>query len=201
MLTLTSCGLDYRYALDESLHEQIEPVLEEDGTINIIYKDTKYIYSGEPYTFDVIEYKDVDGYTVVDDVLLSWNGYRYIWYIDEYYSYTADNPVYIYNERLGYLYFREDYDYKKDTFVVDGTNAKIVFENTFEIEVNRDSFFSPIRCSIASEKYPEIKVYVELAYIDDQWYVQFGSSRPCKASDEFIELLSDNGIISITKPQ
>ena len=99
LLILSSCGLDYRYSLDESLHYNIDYVYKEDGPSYIIYQGKQYLYVGWGAFLDVgdtfastfsslsDEYKN--------DVMLSWNGYRYIWYIDEYYSYTSEKPLFI----------------------------------------------------------------------------------------------------------
>lgn len=124
LMTMTSCGLDYRYSLDENLHNKIQHVrTDNDQIASIIYNGVLYKPAGTTDFFGILRDDN--------DVKLSWNGYRYIWYINEFYSYDTDNPLFIYFARSHayYVYFREDYDYKKDVFTIDGFDNGIVFEN------------------------------------------------------------------------
>ena len=197
-LTLTSCGLDYRYFLDESLHDQIEFVWEEDGSSHIVYCGDTYVFVGTTNFFRVNAYQaDVNHYkSYEDDILLSWNGYRYVWYIDEYYSYTTDSPLFIYNERLHWVYFHEDYNYLTDIFVVGDTTAEIVWEDIFGSQQPGFDFVDPVKVLIYSKQCPRIKTYLKLVCIENQWYLSLPDSKTVwTPSDEFIKILSENGII------
>ncbi len=199
LLSLTSCGLDYRYSLDESNHNQIEVVLEEDQPSHIIYQDNNYVFAGTTNLFSVDTYKTDDGYylSYKDDILLSWNGSRYFWYIDEYYSYTSDNPIFIYNERLGDVYFREDYDHLKDTFVIEGTTSEIVWEDMLGSKQPHFEFSDPIKVVIYSKQCPRIDTCLELVFLKNEWYLSFSDSQTLwSVSDEFIKILSENEIIT-----
>ena len=44
ILTLSSCGLDYRYSLDENKHNKIEIVVEDEKVTSLIYQDTGYYF-------------------------------------------------------------------------------------------------------------------------------------------------------------
>lgn len=197
LMTFTSCGLDYRYALDEDLHNKIECVWGEDDPSHIIYQGKRYIYVGTTGTFMVKS----TTYEHYEDVLLSWNGNRYFGYIDTYYSDTADNPVFIYNARNPYVFLREDYDYLTDTFVIDDTDEEIVVEDIFDSKRVVPEFKRYFNVRICSKKYPRIKIDMGLVYINDQWYIVFqpifsGDSREgWSPSDEFIKILLENELI------
>lgn len=197
LLTLSSCGLDYRHSLDENKHNKIEVIIEDDASY-IVYQDNNYVLVGSSNLFSVSTYKTEDGYylTYDDDILLSWNGNRYIWYIDEYYSYTADEPLFIYNSRLGWIYFREDYDYTSDTFVIDGSESEIIWNNIFISNQTDVDFIPQCKVSIYSKQCPRIKTSLEMAFVGDQWYIRFPDSQKVWIpSDEFITILSNSGII------
>ena len=89
-ISLASCGIDYRFSLDQDSHNLIECVWEENDSepSYIIYKDQKYMLAKKT------EFISID--KCVDDVLISWNGSRYFGYVDEYHSYTTENPIFIY---------------------------------------------------------------------------------------------------------
>lgn len=198
LLTFTSCGLHYRYSLDESLHNEIEYVFEENDSSYIIFQDNKYVLVGTTSFFHVHTYKvDSSYYLSYDDTLLSWNGNRYIGYIDEYYSDTAIAPIFIYNKRLGNVYFREDYNYLTDTFVIESTGEEIVFENMFTSKLDYFEFDNSIRVDISSTQFPRIEARVDLVNFDERWYLSFPDSDDMwVASEEFIKVLSEKKIIS-----
>jgi hypothetical protein len=198
IFTLSSCGLDYRHSLDENKHNKIEVIMENEDKHSLIYQDTGYDLVGSTNFFSVMTYKTEDGYylSYEDDILLSWNGNRYIWYIDEYYSYTADEPLFIYNSRLKWVYFREDYDYTSDTFVIDGTESEIIWNNIFISSQTDVDFIPQCKVSIYSKQCPRIDTSLEMALVGDQWYIRFSDSQEeWIPTDEFIRILSINGII------
>lgn len=199
LLLLTSCGLDYRYSLDKSVHNNIEYVWAKDKNLSyIIYNDDRYMYIGSTGFFHVDTYEVADKHYELfeDDILLSWNGYRYIWYIDEYYSYTLEDPIFIYNERLGDVYFHEDYNYLMDTFVIKDTTSEIVWENMFYSEQPYFDFANPICVIIYSKQCPRINTYLKLVCVENQWYLSLSDHKTVwLASDEFIKILLENGIV------
>ena len=188
-LSLTSCGLDYRYSLDESLHNQIEVVKEDDNLAHhLIYQGDKYVSVGDYYQ------------SHKDDVMLSWNGYRYIWYIDEYYSYTSEKPLFIYNKSTRCVYFREDYDYTTDTFVIENTESEIVWKDMLHSQQSNFDFEDPIEIEIYSKQCPRIRTYVHLVCDETNWYLSVpGYGEVWIASEEFIKILSQNGLLNHSK--
>ena len=198
ILSLSSCGLDYRYSLDEDKHNKIEVVVEDEDVTSLIYQDTEYYFVGSTNFFSVMTYETEDGYylSFEDDTLLSWNGNRYVWYIDEYYSYTDNEPLFIYNSRLEWVYFREDYDYKLDTFVVEGADSEIVWTNIFDSEAKDVDFTPQKNVAMYSKQCPRIKTTLELSFVNEQWLVRCSDSKAIWIpSDEFLKTLSNNGTI------
>ena len=108
-----------------------------------------------------------------------------------------ESPVFIYT--IGgdtNLYLRQDYEYFTDTFVVEGTDAEIVWQDIFCGKNNSLDFFNQITVNLYSKQYPRIKTSLELAFVDEQWYVRYSNSQEIFIpSDEFLKILSDNGII------
>ncbi len=197
-LSITSCGLDYSYSLDEDLHNQIERVWNEDEFPHIMYQGDTYVYVGSTNLFRVDRYiaKDNSCRSYKDDILLSWNGYRYFWYTDMYYSYTSEQPLFIYNGRMNEVFFREDYDYLTDTFVIRGTDAEIVWKDMFGDEYTGFTYGNPIEVVVYPKQCPRIKTHFELTREKDQWCIYLpDSGKVWLASDEFIEILSSNGLI------
>ena len=195
----TSCGLDYRYSLDEDLHNQVKLIFKEDefDPSYAIYKDKKYMLHTADYLYVDIRPSD-------DDVMVSWNGNRYFGYVNEYYSDTAEDPLFFYYRDRTFLL--ESYDYSKDTFVFG--NAELEYDGEkifFSKHARKKAFYSdppsfdfsnPILLSLHSKQCPRIKACLELVCIEDQWYVSLQDSRDVWVpSDEFIEFLSENKLI------
>ena len=198
ILLLTSCGLDYRYSLDENLHNQIECVMIENEPSYITYRGDNYIFAGTTNFFHVDTYEvDTNYYkSYEDDILLSWNGNRYVGYIDEYYSYTSECPKFIYNERLGWVYLHEDYDYAEDIFAIENTSIEIIWEDIFDSEHSEINFTDPVTVVLYAKQLPRIKTTLEIECIEHQWYLSLPDTQTVwRASDAFIKLLSENGII------
>lgn len=187
-MMFTSCGLDYRYALDESLHNQIEYVRGEDGPSHIIYQGETYRFAGRDNFFRVGSYRQHE-----EDTLLSWNGERYLGYIDEYYSDGAENPLFIYEERNGAVYFREDYSYETDTFVVGDTGVEIVFADILASKQTDINFDGTIEIALQSKTNSRIRIIADLGRVNDQWYISFfGSDDVWLPSDAFMTILKEN---------
>jgi hypothetical protein len=196
---LTSCGPLYgvkeALALDEDLHNIIKAGENSYGeNYYIIYQDTKY-YCDEMYLFSL---HGGSGSYVEGDVWLSWNGPRFF-YKNFYYSDTAENPVFIYEIRCDDIFFREDYDYKSDTFVIEGTDKKFVFSDAItEQEVEYDLFktyYEQKDFVIYSEKYPRIRTELTLFFESGEWCVIGTGYFGFAITDEFAEILTEEGII------
>ena len=189
LLTFISCGLDYRNSLAEDLHNQIK-LFYEDDQLCLLYQGEKYICVGNTKLFDVDYPYDTN------DVLLSWNGYRYIWYIDNFYSNTTDNPVFIYNSRVHDVFFHEDYNYLKDVFIIEDTDIEIIFEDIFKLEESKIKFINANEIVLESKKIPRIKIRLNLVSLQDNVYISLPDSDTVwQCSDAFVEALKKNNLI------
>ena len=123
---------------------------------------------------------------------------RYIGYLDEYYSDTFDNPVFIYMPRMRYVYFRSDYDCMEDVFIVEGTDMEVVLGEVVSLEekVSRNpSDRNAVKIVLSSKTNPRIKCDVELLKYRDTWYSVSGMHFITELSDEIVQEFKDNGII------
>ena len=80
--------------------------------------------------------------------------------------------------------------------MIKNTSAEIVWKDIFGIEQTRFDFQSPITVELYSKQCSRIKATLELEYVEDQWYVSVpGSQSVWILSDEFVEMLSQSGLI------
>lgn len=190
-VTTTSCyAYKHRHALDEDLHGQTEEFFyeEDDEYFCLIYKGIVY-KNVEDSRFLGMSFTDL--YHTEDFVMISWEGYRYIFYLNEYYSYTRDNPLYIYESRMQQLYFREDYNIYTDTFIVEETGREIVLQDIFASESKEivfDNSAKKVDVFLSLKRSEHIKVKVELIFYNNVWHITFYDTTDVWiASTEFIE--------------
>ena len=151
--------------------------------------------SGKPYS----ENKECvpEGDAAAGDVLVGWTPSLYFY---KYYSNTEDNPVFIYEANFDKLYIRDDYDYKTDTFIIEGTDHSFVFSDmlTF-LDGPRDDYFhlglgSPnaIDVFLYSEFCPRLRIYLKLNYVNDMWIANvYGNGYYWfELSDELLQMLN-----------
>ncbi len=195
MSNLMSCGLKQVLELDESWHNVIEDVKREDGLEGIYYQDKMY-YIDMWNLFTVTN----DSWNINEgDVLLSWNGARF-GYKKMFYSYTKEAPLFIYETACDDVFFCETYDYTSDSFIIVGTDAEIVFS---DIASDLSKYVNirlqdGVCIQLYSKNHPRIKMELNLKCIENQWYfcsALSGSSPTWTASDAFVQILIDYGII------
>ena len=195
IFSLTSCGIKEALALDESLHDVIEDIKGEDGVKSICYQDETY-YADSRNLFTVTS----DDWNIDEgDALLSWNGSRF-GYKKMFYSYTKETPLFIYETAYDDVFFHKAYVYTSDTFIIDGTDAEIVFSDIesdlseyTDVNLQEDA-----HVQLYSKNHPRIRMELDLLCIEDQWYFRSalpGSSPIWIASDAFVQILFDYKII------
>lgn len=168
----------------------IEYSNDEDETVGTFVYQNKTYYAN--YIFDVTQFSGVRD---EEDVLISSSIFS------EYYSYTENDPIYIYCISKGLtLYLSEDYDYQSDRFVIEETNSSFVFSEAISDQKYTDYDFDkayPLETTfdIHSETYPKIRTTVKILLEDDKWYAVLDWDM-YEVSDEFVDLLIENGIIS-----
>lgn len=172
----------------------------ENVKFSVVDEEIFITYQGMNYyrdKFDFFESTKVHGVPVERDILLGWD--RRGFYRSYFYSYTVDYPIYIYDNGLGWLYLREDYEYMSDLFILEGTGSRIAFSNIIiEDELNYDplkAYKNKTNIVLYSELYPNLRASLQLFMDEDIWYVKGGSSYACAISNQFVDLLIENGII------
>ena len=81
-------------------------------------------------------------------------------------------------------------------FALGDRDKKIVWTDIFGAEQTPFDFQSPLAVNLYSGQCSRIHAALELACVEDQWYVSVpGSQSVWILSDEFVELLTQNGLI------
>ena len=170
---------------------KVQEVEDDEGNYCAKYEGKVY-YVEKSYMFYIRD----NGKVQEGDVLISWNSLPLgIWYMDCYYSDTADNPVFFYISRLSDVYLRSDYDYTLDTFVLDGTDNKFVFSDMLTPSDAFSHMLSmhykgEVEVLLYSETYPRLQVPLLVFCADDVWFAASDCGTALfEVSDEFVDML------------
>lgn len=188
--SLSGCGIPQALALDEDEH--IDFAYFEDDITRFEYDGNVYYKPPVPFLDQFIVNEEA-GYAY-----LGWVGSRF-WYSSFVYSNSIEEPVFLYKTETRTTYLREDYDYRTDTFLVEGTGEVICFgEALLETDRKQTSCvnYNTQEVVLSSVKYPLLKamwyVYIE----DNEWYaVSFEYMTPFKLSEDFIDILIDHDLV------
>ena len=128
---------------------------------------------------------------------LGWTGdrlaYNYL-YVDSF-----DNPTFIYFTVSNNIYFKEDYDYQTDTFLIDGTNDTIRFcDDLLAIDYDISPFgLSTKPLVISSVECPALTETLDVLIFDGALYVctQTNTTVAFEISEKFTNILLDNKIV------
>ena len=188
LVNLFSCSAHENELLNNEYKNKVEFTSLKNGTHSIEYLGNVYYPFFEDIKF--VEYSE-------NDFFLGWNG-TWWGYQNQYYSYSNDNPIFIYETRIDCLYFHEKYDYATDTFIIESTSAEIIWKDVFSSQSNIFLFSNPTHVVLYSKQCPRIRaeLTIECNKNRTRWYVSLSnSSTVWIASDAFVEILSENGII------
>ena len=190
MLNFTSCkSLHDSETYPPEYRNKVKYVSSDDG------KHHHLEYSGHRYYLfedDIITIERSE-----DDVYLGWVG-PYCFYKTQYFSSRMDDPVFMYSTYD--LYLNENYDYTKDIFVIENISAEIVWEDMLYSKPRLPDFDfnNPITMILYSKQEPRISTCLKLARYKHQWYLSLNDSEYIwVASDKLINLLAENGIVSL----
>lgn len=199
-ITLSSCSPKYwkdRVKNEAELLDKVTSIYDE--------KTGEYnkLYEGQVYKLDKIQLfmNDNDWRNFPEeDVVISWYMLPFgIGYLDEYYSYTTDNPVFFYNPRLYEIYVRNDYNYETDTFVIEGTDIEFKFSDMFTYKKAHWYGDYPVGYSIEQEivlyskQYPRVQIHLGVFYhpTTNAWYAGGNNDEILfTVSDELLTLLN-----------
>ena len=163
---------------------------EDNDGYDVIYEE---IYYNQSHLFQVRE----DSREIPEnDILIAWDTLPFgLWYLDEYYSYTADAPIFFYLSRTNDVFIRDDYNYETDVFVIEGTEQKFVFSDMFTSS-NAIPYAYPIPnkdgtdITLYSETCPRLQIPLRLFCENDIWYAGgISQSALFEVSDELLDTL------------
>ena len=157
----------------------------------LVYRGDKY-YRAENQLFDMQSSED--------DVVVAWYINFPFTGAKTYYSYSKDRPSYIFcDDGTRDVWIREDYNYVNDIFVIDGTDAEILYEKALsatQIDLVYSLRYDNSHTFVwRSKEYPNLRIYAEIFCQQDGWYMKLTSNKACKLTDDFVDLLINNGLI------
>jgi len=168
--------------------------------VTFVERDSEQCLSYQGSTYHASEIFTASNYGTPNDHDVELGIFYSFPFTTYFYSETAENPVYIYS--IGGdtgVYLKEDFDYQSEVFVIKGTSAKIVFSEAMaEPYPEYDpltEFDSTIDLTMYSEKHPNLKASVLLLSENNDWYAVLASDEAYLASQAFVNLLRENGII------
>ena len=181
-------GVWDRLLLDETMHNVVEYV--DNDTIK---------YQGNMYYLAPMIFIS-DSYTTVQEErgyeYIGWSGPRFF-YIDTYYGDSKDSPNILYETRLRYTYFREDYDYKTDTFKIENTEDSICFgEDLIETSYKSSGFAVQTYISLSSSTHTSLDINLGIICDNGNWYARSMDFVYFQLSENFVEILMKNKIIT-----
>ncbi len=216
-LTLCSCSDEARFGLSKKdltkdLRSKIEVITcnNDDG----VYQIEKIIYQGEEY----FPCKEIEYFATYlhnnseNKILLSWNGsriFRYA-YTSFYFSDTEKDPFYIYSvatQSYWHTYFKKDYNYKTDTFFIEGTDCEALFSDFCNpsgyLRIPPKEATDIKKVTLKSKTNPKIGFIVEFFEVDNEWYSLTGESADVNPhnnvtllSNELVQKLKTHNIIA-----
>ena len=184
---ITLGGWD-RLLLDEKTHNVVEYV--DNDTIK---------YQGNMY-YLAPKFFIQDDYTTIQEErgyeYIGWTGPR-CFYINTYYGDSKDSPNILYETRLRYTYFREDYDYKTDTFKIENTEDAICFgEDLIETSYKPSDVGVQTYISLSSSTHTSLDINLGIICDNENWYARSMDFVYFQLSENFVEILMKNKIIT-----
>lgn len=201
VILFVSCGTP-QGSTDKKLYQKFD--VDYSGSRNAKYYSTQLEKTAISYYWDEKSFFNVtQNNDKIDegDVQIGWNGLSSgFGYVNYYYSDTDKNPLFVYNPRLREVFLRSDYDYKSDTFMLEGTYSKIIFSDAVtENELDRSTatrYNHGTWINLQSETHSRLRIHVNILSIADKWYIQTQSGYTFEITDDFLNLLVKNQIIA-----
>ncbi len=138
----------------------------------LVYNDRKYIL--EMNNWFGGETEDGKPFNTQD------NGIRLygFLYLDFFYTYEKENPLYIYSPEGGQFYFREDYDPKTDNFILEGTQSSMSIIDIMAEPVEKRTLVANYESIIVfhSETHPHLRLALMLFFYNGEWRFRTSAS-------------------------
>ena len=128
---------------------------------------------------------------------IGWSGFRFF-YIDVFYGDSRNAPYILYETRLRSTYFREDYDYKTDTFKIEGFDDIICFGKDLIETSPDDSYPWSMQQYIVlrSTTHACLDIQFGIFSYNEKWYARSNDFVYFELSENFVEILVKNQIIT-----
>jgi len=197
IVSVSGCGIRDALELDEDLHIELNWVDDD----RIEYQGNIYYHS--PIDFLRGEKWDIEATGEYE--YLGWSGSRWF-YSSHIFGNTKENPVFLYSTNTTQTLFREDYDYRIDTFLIDGTDDTFrICDDLLDLDPEEPVIapysekINKAEITITSTTYPTLKANWTAYYIDDYgWFVYTNSGWDVfRLSEHFINILTENGILAL----
>lgn len=205
MFSFSSCRLQYlenlknKILVNSPYPEEMKGKLQSVNLGNeygndLVYKENTYINLASLFivTDDLNNKKNVEG-----DIFLSWDSNVFGDFL-VYYAETEENPLFIYETCSGDIFIREDYDYKSDTFVLEGTDLSIVFSECLTETYTCSDLMGASHSNeltFVSKTNSRLKLLLKVFEQDGKWYAGGRSNDVfLYASDNLINLLNQENI-------
>lgn len=141
-----------------------------DGEHCLLYQEEKYFKCS---IFATTEHDDAQAANE-NEVQIGW--FYSFPFSTYFYSYTVDDPHYIctFGSDTG-VYFKQDYDYRTDTFSMDGTTHEFVFSdaftssNAFRYDLLK-RYQDETEITLYPKQYPQVWIALRVFCVDDVWY-------------------------------
>ena len=120
-----------------------------------------------------------------------------------YYSYTAEDPLYIVSGNLPYIYLREGFVVEDQVFKVEGTDRTIKLSEAFlpaDPSITSDDLDTHTSKGIDLRMVdcPTLRIYNSVILLDGNWYMEkdpFGETV-LRLSDEMVSILIEAGMLT-----
>ena len=154
-------------------------------------------YDGVDYYVDklgLFTLKDGTHEVSDNDVIVAWD---LNWYLYKYYSYTSDDPIFIYSPTLDQFFLRNDYNFETDTFVIEGSDKEFVFGDMLysSTKPSYTHVFYPYGTDVAfySKQCPRLQIRLRLFCIGSTWYLGAEYDNAFfEVSEELLKMLNVN---------
>ena len=204
-LSLSGCSNDQANSfLSEITLGLWDSIILDEETHNVVeYGNSDTVkYQGNTYYLAPMIFIQDSSTTVQEDrgyEYIGWSGPRFF-YNDTFYGDSKDSPSILYNPRVHNTYFREDYDYKTDTFKIEGTEDYICFSENLialsDIPSTYGAFTSKLDVDLTSSTLSSLDIHLGIFEENGIWYAYSMDFVYFELSENFVEILIKNQIIT-----
>lgn len=186
-------GLTFSFFESQVLksHGNVEATFSPDGTESLLlYHENTYYSTHSWLTSSIIE----------SDIEI---GYSYAFCFPSFYYYTdnTENPLYILSKGSGdttrNVYIRNDYNFKKQTFIIDNTDIEFIFEKHLtksEKNITPKDYISGINMFFTLKDIPRLNIHVSLYQEEGNWF--FIKDGECwLLSNDLISMLKNSSLL------